>query len=397
MQTTNNHFQHQIEVWLEHIRVLSVEIGPRGSTTDGERKGSEYCRQTLERIGMSPQVEPFKSARSNFQPHLFASIAMLVAFAVYPLYGRASAAFAALLAAITLASDLLELSFRDNLIRRLVSKGPSQNIVAIFPPAGTPLHDLILMGHVDSQRTPIIFTSKAWLKTYQNFTTVAFVAFAAQVLLYILGVITQWSWIWPLSAICALCAILLAAMCLQADSTPFTRGANDNATAAGLVLTLAEQMKTEPLEHTRIWLVCTGCEEAQHYGAIDFFRHHRMELQHPKAMVFEMLGCGGPAWLTGEGIIVPFHADQGLVRLAEQISSDHPELDGYPTHITGGNTEMADALRLGIPAITITGLGPHGEAPYWHQLGDTYDKMDKNALARNYAFVWNMVQAIDKN
>jgi Zn-dependent M28 family amino/carboxypeptidase len=250
---------------------------------------------------------------------------------------------------------------------------------------------------VDSQRTPIIFTSKAWLATYQNFTTVAFVGFAAQVFLYTLGAITQWSWIWPLSAISAICAILLAAMCLQADSTPFTRGANDNATAAGLVLTLAEQMKTEPLKHTRIWLVCTGCEEAQHYGAIDFFRRHKNELEHPKALVFEMLGCGGPAWLTDEGIIVPFHADQGLVRLAEQISSDHPELNGYPTHITGGNTEMADALRLGIPAITITGLGPHGEAPYWHQVGDTYDKMDKSALARNYAFVWNMVQAVDKN
>jgi len=397
MQTTNNQFQHQIEVWLEHIRVLSVEIGPRGSTTDGERKGSEYCRQTLERIGLSPQVEPFKSARSIFQPHLFASIAMLAAFAIYPLFGRASAAFAALLTAITLASDLLELSFRDNLIRRLVSKGPSQNIVAIFHPASEPLHDLILMGHVDSQRTPIIFTSKAWLATYQNFTTVAFVGFAVQVLLYILGAVTQWSWIWPLSAISALCAVLLAAMCLQADSTPFTRGANDNATAAGLVLTLAEQMKTEPLIHTRIWLVCTGCEEAQHYGAIDFFRRHKTELQHPKALVFEMLGCGGPAWLIREGIIVPFHADQGLVRLAEQISTDHPELDGYPTHITGGNTEMADALRLGIPAITITGLGPQGEAPYWHQVEDTFDKMDKNALTRNYAFVWNMVQALDKN
>jgi hypothetical protein len=93
MQTNNNHFQHQIEVWLKHIRVLSVEIGPRGPTTDGERKGSEYCRRTLGQIGLSPQVEPFKSARSIFQPHLFASIAMLAAFAIYPLFGRASAAF----------------------------------------------------------------------------------------------------------------------------------------------------------------------------------------------------------------------------------------------------------------------------------------------------------------
>ena len=38
--------------------------------------------------------------------------------------------------------------------------------------------------------------------------------------------------------------------------------------------------------------------------------------------------------------------------------------------------EMADALRAGIPAITISGQGPDGEMPYWHQVEDTVDKLD---------------------
>ena len=71
------------------------------------------------------------------------------------------------------------------------------------------------------------------------------------------------------------------AMCIQADRTPFTAGANDNASAVGLVLTLAETLRTAPLQHTRVWLACTGCEEAQHYGAIDFFRRHRSESNNP--------------------------------------------------------------------------------------------------------------------
>ena len=69
-------------------------------------------------------------------------------------------------------------------------------------------------------------------------------------------------------------AVILAAICIEADSTPFTAGANDNATAAGMVLTLAEQFRKKPLEHTRVWAVCTGCEEVQHYGMIDFYRRH---------------------------------------------------------------------------------------------------------------------------
>ena len=33
--------QSQVERWLNHIRVLAEEIGPRGSTREGEGRGIE--------------------------------------------------------------------------------------------------------------------------------------------------------------------------------------------------------------------------------------------------------------------------------------------------------------------------------------------------------------------
>lgn len=385
-----------VNTWLKHIRALAVDIGPRGSTTEGERKGSEYCVKILNRLGLDGRIEPFTSAKSIFQPHLFAALGILASFAIYPLAGRVSAVIAALLALLALASDVLELSFRDNPLRRLLAKGPSQNALAVLPPAGEHKQDLVLIGHVDTQRTPIIFSSPGWVAAYELFTTIAFVTFGAQVLLYALGAVTQWSWIWPVSAVSALSAVLLAALCIQADSTPHNDGANDNATAVGIVLTLAEQFKTQPLKHTRLWLVCTGCEEVQHYGAVDFFRRHLPELVRPKTIAFEMLGCAGPAWLTKEGIVVPFHASPELVKLAEDLSTQHPEWNAYGAEIKGGNTEMADALRLGIPAITITGLTRKGKAPYWHQTGDTFDKMDPDMLCRAYDFTYTYIRALDE-
>jgi Zn-dependent M28 family amino/carboxypeptidase len=224
---------------------------------------------------------------------------------------------------------------------------------------------------------------------------VAFVLFLGQVALYALGTATQWAWVWPVSAVSAVGAVLLAAMCLQADRTPFNAGANDNATGAGLVLALAEHLQAQPLRHTRVWLACTGCEEVQHYGAIDFFRRHRAELHRPVALVFEMLGCAGPAWLTQEGIVVPFRAAPGLVRLAEELAAENPAWGAHPARIKGGNTEMADALRAGVPALTLMGMGPQGETPYWHQAGDTFDKIDPGVLGRAYAFAWTLVQRLD--
>jgi hypothetical protein len=384
-----------IRTWLEHIRVLSVEIGPRGSTTEGERRGAEYCRRTFDRLGLQHSVEPFTSARSIFTPHLIGSLLMLAAFAMYPLGGGITAALAALLSLVVLVSELQELGFQNNLFRLVVPKGPSQNVVALIPSSGEHRRDLVLIGHIDTQRTPLIFRTSRLVEAYKAFTTIAFAGFAIQVILFAFGAFTGWSWVWAACIPSALCALLLAAICVEADRSPFTAGANDNASAVGLVLALAEEFAVTPLEHTRVWCACTGCEEVQHYGAIDFFRRHRAEMKDPTGLVFELVGVSGPGWLTTEGIIVPFHSDAGLQRLAEKLAAEHPEWDAYPVKITGGNSELADCARANVPAITLFGLTRTGEAPFWHQESDTFDKIKPSVMGKTYALTRAMIDELD--
>jgi len=392
----NNAVVPPLSRWLNHVRVLAQEIGPRGSTTEAERQGSEYCQRVLIDLGIQPQIETFQSARSIYQPHLLAMMIILAAFAIYPWAGRTTAVIATLLTVVAIVSQLLELSFRDNLLRRLVPKGSSQNVVATIPAAGEWGKDLVLIGHVDSHRTPLIFKSASWITAFKTFISISFFLILAQAILFFLGTIFQWAWIWPATFPTAVVAVLWIINSFQADSTPFSAGANDNATGAGLVLTLAEEFQFKPLQNTRIWLVCTGCEEVQHYGAADFFKRHQDDLRQPSVVVFESLGCAGPAWLTKEGILVPFKADSNLVTLAEKVAQDNPTLGAYPAEVSGGNTEMADALLAGWPAITIGGIGPNGELPYWHQVGDTFDKMDPEVMDRAYAFVWSYIQELDQ-
>ena len=386
----------QVADWLSHIRALAVDIGPRGPTREGERLGAEYAKAQFEKFGLTPVWETFKSARSMFQPHLVGSLLMLLAFAIFPLGGRTTAIIAALLSILVLVSELQELGFQNNLYRMLLPKGDSQNVYAVIQPAAEHHQDLVLVGHLDSQRTPLIFRSPAWVKTYDRFTTVVFITFILQVVLYTLAIFFPWSWIWYATIPTAICAVLLAAMCIQADSTPFTAGANDNATAAGLVLTLAEYFKKDPLQHTRVFAVCTGCEEVQHYGMIDWYKRHRAELKNPRAVVFEMLGCAGPAWLTKEGIIVPFKADAEMVKQVERLAIEHPEWGAYEGKISGGNTEMADAVRARVPAITLFGVSREGVYPYWHQVEDTYDKMNPAVMEKAWAMVMTVLQELDK-
>jgi hypothetical protein len=394
--TADNHYTPQVNNWMEHIRVLAGEIGPRGSTQEGERRGHLYCREALNMLGLEARWETFRSAKSVFHPFLIVSVIMLLAFVLYPLAGQASAAAAALIALATFMSALLELSLRNNPLRWMVPKGNSQNVFAIIPPSGENRQDLVLIGHVDSQYTPLIFSSLRWLAIYKIFATSALISFGGMVLIYLVGSFTQWSWIWPVSWIAAVFAVLLLALCVQAVSTPLTHGANDNATAAGMVLTLAEHLRQMPLKNTRLWLVCTGSEEALHDGAIDFFRKHKSELLQPKAIVLESLGCAGPSWSVGEGIVLPISPAPNLVALAEKVAKAHPELDAYPSRVSGGVTEMTDATRAGVPAMTLMGLTRENVLPYWHQTGDTVDKIDPEVLGRNYAFTWHYIHALDE-
>ena len=385
----------QVSNWLEHVRVLSVDIGPRGSTREGERKGAEYAQTQFQKIGLKPIWESFQSARSIFLPHLIGCGLILTAFIIYPLGGQISAFISALLTILALVSELQELGFQDNLYRRIIPKGESQNVHVVIPPAGEHTQDLVLVGHLDSQRTPFIFRSPSHVKVYDKLTTLIFITFILQALLYTLSIFFAWTWVWYATIPTAICALLLAAICIEADSTPFTAGANDNATAAGMVLTLAEHFTKKPLQNTRVFAVCTGCEEVQHYGMIDFYKRHRGEMKDPKAVVFEMLGCAGPAWLTKEGIIVPFKADANLVSIMERLAAEHPEWGAFPASVSGGNTEMADALRFKVPAITIFGMTRDGVAPYWHQQADTFDKMDTNVMERTWDLITALIQKID--
>jgi Iap family predicted aminopeptidase len=84
------------------------------------------------------------------------------------------------------------------------------------------------------------------------------------------------------------------------------------------------------------------------------------------------------------------------VQLAEKLAAEHPEWCAYGAEIKGGNTEMADGLRQGIPSITLTGLARNGKAPYWHTPQDTFDKMNPEIMARAFDFITTYIRALDQ-
>lgn len=382
---------------LEHIRHLSVDIGPRGSTTTAEAAAAAYAWGVLDKLDLSPRMQRFSSGTSQWRPFALAIILTLLAVAVYPLAGRATAILATVLAATTLVSAYLELNFTANPIRWLLPKRPSQNVWAVIPPAGTPSQRLVLVGHLDTHRTPFVFRSPLHLKVFQILVTAAFVSMAALVVLYIIGSIVQNDIIYFISLAPAVLLIIDLIMTIQPDMTPYTAGANDNASGAAIVLALAEHLKDEPLANTEVWTVNSGCEEVGCYGAIAFLREHRDKLKGAYFIALDSLaGPGsGPCYITREGMTRPYRSDPALVALAAQIAADRPELGAYSNVMPLGFTEGAVGIKNGMPSLTFVNLRPDSVLPYWHRPDDVFDNVDADVLARTQAFVWELLQRID--
>jgi hypothetical protein len=382
---------------LEHVRHLSLDIGPRGSTTPAEVEAAAYAWGVLDHLELSPRMDRFKSAISAYRPFALATTLALLAVALYPLADRVTAGLAAAIAAVALVSSYLELNFWPNPLRWLLPKRPSQNVWAVLPASGRAAQRVVIVGHLDSHRTPFIFGSTTRLKLWGVLVGASFASFAAVTALYLAGAVIQHDILYLISLAPAFVLLILLVITVQADMTPYTHGANDNATGAAIVLALAERLKEEPLTSTEVWALNSGCEEVGLYGAAAFVHEHRQELRDAFFIPLDSIGGPGtgPCFITREGMLKPYRSDPGLLALCREVAAQRPELGAYPAVMKLNYTEGAIGIKNGLRTLTFVNLTPAGELPHWHRPSDVFENVDPDVLSRTGAFLWELLQRFD--
>jgi len=380
------------------VRYLTETIGPRGSTTAEEAAAAEYAGAVFEGLGLQAHVQRFRSAISAWRPYALALALALLALAIYPIGGRWTAAAAAAIVAFAIVSSLLELNFAGNPLRWLLPKGYSHNVWAVIRPRGRAQRKVVLVGHLDTHRTPFVFRSARHLRLFALLVPLGFGSMGALLALFIAGAITGAPWIHLAAAVAGLGAAAILMVLVQADFTPYTPGANDNASGAAMVLTLAERLVREPLGETEVWALNTGCEEVGCYGAEAFVRQHRGELEGAFFIVFDSVGGpgAGACFITWEGMTRRYHPDGRLLALARSIASARADLRAYEKPMRLGYTEGAIGVKYGLRTLTFVGLGRQdGILPLWHQAADRPENLDPQTLADTEEFVWELLQRID--
>ena len=238
---------------MEHLYHLAVTIGPRGSTTLQEREAATYALNQFEQAGLEPKWDSFLAPVSGWRPFVIAPLGSILAIFILLVPNTWALLIALLLSATTINQILAELYFYPNLLRNFVPKKLSQNVWAQIQPTEQPKIKMILVGHIDTHRTPWVFSSQNSLRFFGWVSTVGMVsnillpfyiilltiASLSQFESTIFNLILNYRWL-----ILILIPIFLIILFIshQADTTPFTNGANDNASGASIVLSLAQQI-----------------------------------------------------------------------------------------------------------------------------------------------------------
>lgn len=386
----------QPESLMQHMQALCKDIGPRPPTSSQEQAAAAYVERSLQRLGVSHlEKQTFKSPSSAGLSNVPCFVAGLLGTLLARLGGRWGKALGGGLLLGSAYVFRQRLLVRPAFFHNLVARGVSQNIVARIPASGPARRTLYLVGHLDSQKQRFQFP------TFHPGLTIT--QTSLPLILGALGGVGLWveaarnrkgtpRWLWPLSA----AYLWGVGGALNDEAQPHIEGANDNATAVSILLGIAQVLQAQPLAHTDVVLLFTGCEEVGCVGMEHYLEHSRPSVDNTFWLDIEMVGTGDLCYITRHGM-TPFthyapHPE--MLALAKSTAQQHPELgvQGKAMLIVD---EIANLSHRGHKAICIAGYDAQGQLPNWHRLSDNLEHIEPETLSRAACYVWALMQAMD--
>jgi len=382
---------------LTHLKHLAVEIGPRGSTTAQEREAAQYARAHFESLGLETHWEEFVSPKTGWRPFMVAALLGLINVALFWWGGSIGALIAGALMLITTVSIFMEMYFRPNFLRALMPQGHSQNVWARVPASAVPKRRVVIVGHIDTHRTPWVFTSPSRLMFFRVMTTLGTISFVLSTIFYLLSAFVDLSGVRWIAVIFVPIYLIVLLLTFQPDTTPYTHGANDNASGAAIVMSLAQRLAQSPLNHVEVWALCSGCEEVGAHGVQAFVKQHRAELNGLLGIGVDNVGGkgAGVCYTTVEGMVFPYKPSPELIALADRVKAERPDFNAYSKPYTILHTDATCMMVNGIPSLSFVGLTPDGVLPDWHQVSDTFDRVNPDAVTCTEEFVLELLTIFD--
>lgn len=249
-------------------------IGGRFSGTEGERAALHAIRQRVDAQGWLVRVEGFV-AHTRLEQVALSHVALLLVVGVIGIW----APFWCLpLAALITASLLGEATGTFTLLRRLLLKSPSYNLVARNRQV-EPVGSVVISANVDVPRSHRPRRSGPRLRE-RTFQLMFWSATLVTLYLFVRAIADPFG---PLTLQMHLGLLgLLAGSCLLrlAARRPDPEGREDGGGPA-VLLELMRRLEADPVDGIETWIAFTGCGQADGAGIRHFLDLHRNALVEP--------------------------------------------------------------------------------------------------------------------
>ncbi len=290
-----------------HEVIESLAAIERAPCSPGERAAAEWLAQRLRGAGVADVALEDEPSWGSFPPTATALSALGILGSALTLTGHRRLGGVA--SGIALAGLLDEIQNGPRIVRRAVRR--EQRTVNVVGRIGDPqaARTLVVLAHHDAAQTGVMFDQTAAKAFHERFPTV------------IPRIKTQPPQWWgalagPVAGIAAAVtgrrgpavagtvlgagAVGLIGDMWRSEVVP---GANDNLTAVGCLVALAEMLRSAPQDGLRVWLVSAGAEETLQDGIRGFMASHANELAVDSTYFLNLDTVGSPrlVMLEGEG------------------------------------------------------------------------------------------------
>jgi hypothetical protein len=322
---------------VEHLEAME-----RPSASPGERAAAEWIAGQLRAEGLDARIETEDAHGTYWVPLGLLSAAGALAGAVAARGGGRTRALAALAGAAAAAGIAEEVSAGPHLLRRVLRRRETANVVA---EAGDPgaSETLVFIAHHDAAHGGFIFDERFITAIADRFPdwydrqTTSFQVMglvAAGPALVALGSALG---LRPLRTLGTVVSLGSAAAFADIAGRGVVPGANDNLTAVAVVLELARLLREAPVSGVRVVLLSTGSEESFMEGMRGWMRRHAASLPPDRTRFVCLESVGSPELIVIEG--------EGMLRMRD-YAPEMRDLLGEGARRAG--VHVRRGLRLGL-------------------------------------------------
>jgi len=385
---------------IELIRELCSFKG-RGPGTDAERRAAKMLAGRLRGMSRKVEIEPTLVHPQYAVVHLLHAVLAIAGSVLATV--EPAAGFALALVAAT--STYLDLNTRFYLVRSLLFRRGSQNVVSPGSRPDAPVR-LILSAHYDAARTGWVFSrrmrrgerpgGRLAVGPYRIFFWGGLAPLLPILGLRMAGI--DATWLGAVQSVPTILLIVAAFLLIDIALSDVVPGAYDNASGVAAVLSAAEELGVNPPPNLDLWVVLPGSEESICEGMRAFVRARRKQFDSERTYVINVdsVSHGALNYEVSEGAAVSLPLDGELVELCEALAGSGDGLAAEPLRYS----LLDDALparNAGMHAITIRATGGGSPAPWYHTNEDTPERVDEEALSRATEFVVALARLLDRD